>query len=1230
MGKFASLIGNSFGKQITDILTWYIVPALLGVVILWALWMGWRFIRTIGYEARKVAKKQFQNAFAILLIFGAIFCVIAGTNLALSPKSARADIDSGPTILNPTNPGNYGTPGGIADGDGSASGPGDGPLGTPWISEFTNPLEISNRYLSTQNMPDPGRLWVNDSYNYSSKRSGQNGYMPAERITSSWGWRPVFLKGEWGTTWERIPRGLACAHAVDDAANCVDHKYGENHYDMDIDTGEGEALVINIARQGFRPNPVPVHWLQPLLGPPRINPNPMVMEEISVGRSAAMRRAGTIPMGATSSWAPNIEVRAVADGTIVDFNMPEADNPYDHTWLVVKHDKPLPGQTESYSFYGGLYGSKKVTDLEMIRQYNTQPFMSGSATLPLPPFVTRYGAGGVFYTSSYAHPLHMMTAWSRGHWQQGPMGNLAVSPFMTAGLGIKRLIEPAGMRASPFVSQLWFPTSVLNKNFNWYPKGQYQAGRAADGGAIVGRKVKQGQFLAYAGGGLLDPGAGHLLRQQLAKEGDTEGYNLYTHRHLDFGMHYEWTGRAPGDVRNFSPRVPWPRLGSYNPRWWYDVVAYDEEQYEDKATWRWWKVAAENKHFENEQFFVPINYPGTPYDPPSQQPGVPPQPPPPGTPPVVVPPGQTTIPPGQYQGQQFPPTVPGPPVQPGFKFETPQNITSIGDYAFAGSNLGDALECGVLHLCEFTNLVSIGRNAFADSGIKGICFYESGKRMEKLETIGQGAFMNNGFDACRAGCHSQATNRTVDIINMPELEIIGSNALRNNNIERVNFNNVPNLSMLGDGAFRDNPITTLNFGNSSIESIMDNAFRNTKLPTLVLPSTVKTIGESAFRESNLAGITLRDSNISNIIEIGDYAFADNTNLTSIARQIFEDVFCGITDCIWECTDPECETGYATWARFECPHRCPTCSPALEWLGEGAFVQNTSAAARTYGVPTETHNGIVYLSPSATTPLWAIDIAASGLPSHIQFTVPVGKKVGGMADGLFSRLRGVNKVTLPTNSEFRNISHRAFKDCDDLVSVVIGDNIRAIGNDAFAGCTYVHLLDVPDSILYIGSAAFQGWNWPQMIIIGQTEYFTRERYAYEWQFQCEAVIVYAPSVNVNDALVWLIYHVGTTTDLVYTFREEYASFLNPSDLAALTVLSGPSSSPGVLDNLLTKVDKTYNDLRASLISDTLAFVQYKNHIAEYKIYVDAYNNIVLKIKSEMEKIGRRFVTHELMD
>ena len=179
MGNFASLIGNSFGKQITDVLTWYIVPVLLGVVVLWALWMGWRLIRTAGAEARQAAKKQFHNAFALLAIFSAIFCVIAGTNLALSPTSARANT-GGPSVVPsvPTNPGNYGAPGGIADGD-PGSGPGDGPLGTPWISEFICPLEIKNRETTANRA---GHLFGahGSEYNwehpqYRTKRPGQNG-----------------------------------------------------------------------------------------------------------------------------------------------------------------------------------------------------------------------------------------------------------------------------------------------------------------------------------------------------------------------------------------------------------------------------------------------------------------------------------------------------------------------------------------------------------------------------------------------------------------------------------------------------------------------------------------------------------------------------------------------------------------------------------------------------------------------------------------------------------------------------------------------------------------------------------------------------------------------------------------------------------------------------------------------------------------------------------------------
>jgi hypothetical protein len=55
----------------------------------------------------------------------------------------------------------------------------------------------------------------------------------------------------------------------------------------------------------------------------------------------------------------------------------------------------------------------------------------------------------------------------------------------------------------------------------------------------------------------------------------------------------------------------------------------------------------------------------------------------------------------------------------------------------------------------------------------------------------------------------------------------------------------------------------------------------------------------------------------------------------------------------------------------------------------------------------------------------------------------------------------------------SIGNIAFKNCNSLTSVIIGNNVTSIGNWAFDGCHSLTNMTIPDSVTRIGSFAFRG-------------------------------------------------------------------------------------------------------------------------------------------------------------
>ena len=87
------------------------------------------------------------------------------------------------------------------------------------------------------------------------------------------------------------------------------------------------------------------------------------------------------------------------------------------------------------------------------------------------------------------------------------------------------------------------------------------------------------------------------------------------------------------------------------------------------------------------------------------------------------------------------------------------------------------------------------------------------------------------------------------------------------------------LRVMGEHFFgKCTALTTVNgLENSKVDGIYTQAFYNTKITSISLPSTVKTIGLNAFRNTPITSIVIPDA----VESIGDHAFASCTSLATI-------------------------------------------------------------------------------------------------------------------------------------------------------------------------------------------------------------------------------------------------------------------------------------------------------------------------------------------------------------
>ncbi|MFT3738561.1 MAG: leucine-rich repeat domain-containing protein [Breznakibacter sp.] len=276
----------------------------------------------------------------------------------------------------------------------------------------------------------------------------------------------------------------------------------------------------------------------------------------------------------------------------------------------------------------------------------------------------------------------------------------------------------------------------------------------------------------------------------------------------------------------------------------------------------------------------------------------------------------------------------------------PTSVDVIGAYAFAGSNISSIVfpenfkevASGVFSGNNITrlnlppSLEKIGVDAFSHNHISAIDLpesitYLSGFRENMfaqitipahVKEVGTNAFSNNpltsltianGVEKIGNGAFSDVvldnqTNPSIPHIDLKNLHIpssvrtIDGQAFRSNyNLASVTFEEgieyigneafllcsltevvIPStVKSIGDGAFNTNRISTLALSDG-LEEIKHSAFASNKLTQVTIPGTVKILGERAFYNNmQMQHITLEDG----VREIGIECFSYNQELQSL-------------------------------------------------------------------------------------------------------------------------------------------------------------------------------------------------------------------------------------------------------------------------------------------------------------------------------------------------------------
>ena len=436
----------------------------------------------------------------------------------------------------------------------------------------------------------------------------------------------------------------------------------------------------------------------------------------------------------------------------------------------------------------------------------------------------------------------------------------------------------------------------------------------------------------------------------------------------------------------------------------------------------------------------------------------------------------------------------------------PKSVTSVGSYVFDGCDAltktnytGDiAGWCDIEFDSWSSNPMSYSQNLYInDQEIKDLVIPNS------VDSIHDYAFYNGSAlssvslsnsvtsigNYAFAGCESiTKTNYTGDIAGWCDIKFDSSRSNPMFYSQNLYINDqeikdlvIPNsVDSIHDYAFYNgSALSTVSLSNS-VTSIGYAAFEGcSSLTSITIPNSVTSIGYAAFEGcSSLTSITIPNS----VTSIGNDAFSRCSSLSSVT--IPNSVTSIGNNAFYNCSSltsvilSEGLTSIGNWAFFSCSSLTSITIPDnVTYIGYWAF-DNTGI----YNDESNWENNELYIDDCL------IAIKFSSLTGS--YTIKDGVRL--IAGGAFWEQYGLTEVIIPnsvksistrafSNTEITsivipnsvtNIEQMTFYNCRNLSTVTLGSGLKCIEDRVFDGCSALTSINIPKGVSGVGKWAFR--------------------------------------------------------------------------------------------------------------------------------------------------------------